>query len=111
MPAPALISFADFLANANAADVRALALLAGDEVIKTQDAAEADTYQALGVRLFNAGVVTRFRRSIEVIGGDVWHVFDGRVPVAARVYVADAAKLHIDHLRSLVKVPDLTYPV
>lgn len=94
--APAMIDFPTFLANATPTDVRALALMAGDEVIKTQDDAEADSYQALGVRLFDAGVITRFRRSLEVIGGEVWHVFDGRVPVAARVYVADTAKLYIE---------------
>lgn len=98
MSAPTMIDYTTFIANATPDDVRALALLAGDEVIKTQDAAEADTYQALGVRLFDAGVVTRFRRSIEVIGGEVWHVFDGRVPLAARVYVADAAKAYIESL-------------
>lgn len=86
-----MIDYATFIANAQPADARAMVLLASGDTIKTIDAAEADTYQALGLRLFNAGVVNRFRRSLEVIGGETWHVFDARVLPAALVYVADAA--------------------
>lgn len=95
MPAPTIITYEVFLANAQPDDVRALALLADGSVIKTMNAAEADTYEAIGVRLYNAGVVSRFRRSIETISGETWHVFDGRVVPQALVYVADAARSFI----------------
>lgn len=95
-----MISFEEFLQNANPDDVRALAILAGGELIKTQDAVEADTYQAIGVRLKQAGLLSRFRRSLEDIGDSEWHVFDGRVKTAALIYVADAAKFHIEYLRA-----------
>ena len=96
MPAPTIISYAVFLANAQPGDVRALALLSDGSVIKTMDPVEADTYEAIGVRLYNAGVVTRFRRAIETIGGETWHVFDGRVAPQAMVYIADAARSFIE---------------
>ena len=89
--APALITYASFLANAQESDIRMLALLAQGEVVKTLDSVEGDGYQAAGLRLYNAGVLTRMRRSIEVIGTDTWHVFDGRVAPQAMVYVATAA--------------------
>jgi len=91
MNAPTLIDYNTFLANAQQNDVRALGLLCNGEVVKTPDAAEADGYQAIGVRLKNAGLLTRFRRSLEVINGQDWHVFDGRVDPVAITYVAQCA--------------------
>lgn len=92
MPTPTLIDYPTFLANAQEADLRALSLLSAGELIKTQDAAEADVFEAQGVRLWDAGCLSRFRRSIEDIGGDTWHVFDARVRTGAMIYVADCAK-------------------
>lgn len=86
-----MISYNDFLANAQESDVRALGLLANGEVVKTNDAAEAETYQAIGTRLYNAGLLTRFRRSLEVLSGNTWHVFDGRVDPVAINYIATCA--------------------
>lgn len=96
MPAPTIVTYAVFLANAQPSDVRALALLSNGDVIKTMNATDADTYEAIGTRLYNAGVISRFRRSLETIGGETWHVFDARVVPQAMVYIADAAKSYIE---------------
>lgn len=86
-----MISYEDFLANAQEADVRALALLCNGEVVRTNNAQEAEGYQAMGVRLFDAGLLSRFRRSLEVINNQPWHVFDGQVHPVAITYIATAA--------------------
>lgn len=99
-PAPKIISYQVFLASAKPNDIRALALLADNETIATADVTEAEGYQALGVRLFNAGLVTRFRRSLEIVNGEVWHVFDGRVTRPARIYLADACQAYLTTLQA-----------
>lgn len=91
-PSPILISYDVFIANAEEDDIHGLALLANGEIIRTPDEAEAATYEARGMRLRNAGLLTRFRRSHEDDGGQVWHVFDAVVHPVAITYVARAAK-------------------
>ena len=105
MPAPVIIDYATFLANAQENDVRALTLLAGGNTIKTMDATEADSYEAIGVRLFNAGLVTRFRRSLEVQTTDQWHVFDGMVHPTALSYVAQCAMERVMLSREVIPAP------
>lgn len=100
--APVLIGYDVFLANAQEEDIRALALLAQGELVKTMDLVEADGYEAAGVRLYNAGLLTRMRRSLEVIGTDTWHVFDGRVAPGAINYVATAAMERVMLSRSVI---------
>ena len=100
--APVLITYEVFLANAQEQDIRALALLAQGELVKTMDSVEADSYEAAGVRLYNAGLLTRMRRSMEVIGTDTWHVFDGRVAPVAVTYVANAAMERVKLSRSVI---------
>lgn len=89
--APTIISYSVFLQNVTQADLQALATLANGEPIKTLDPVEADAYEAAGLRLKNAGLLTRIRRSLEVIGGEDWHVFDGRLDPTAHGYVAKCA--------------------
>lgn len=91
MPAPTLITYDVFIANVQEADLRALTTLSTGDTIKTMDPAEADAYQVQGIRLYDAGLLTRFRRSIEVIGGETWQVFDGRLHPQAIPYVAQCA--------------------
>jgi hypothetical protein len=102
MTAPVLIDYPTFLANVQENDVRALALLAGGNTIKTMSSTEGDTYEAIGVRLFNAGLVTRFRRSMEVQTSDVWHVFDGIVHPAALNYIAQCAMERVKLSRAVI---------
>ena len=90
MPQP--IDYATFLANAQPADVRALAYLLAGEPIRTTDPVEADAFEAQGVRLFDAGLVSRVRRSLEEgVNDTVVHVFDALLKPAAVNYVAQAA--------------------
>lgn len=91
-PAPTLITYAEFLAVAQEMDVRSMTFLAAGEPIKTEDPDEAATYRQQLDRLWSGGVLTRARESREVIGGNVWFVFDARVLPTAMVYVADCAK-------------------
>lgn len=105
MPAPTLISYETFLANAQETDIRALALLAAGDTIKTMNATEAGTYQAIGQRLYDAGCLTRFRRSLEVLNGETWHVFDGRVNPPALVYVAQCAMERVTLSREVIPAP------
>lgn len=92
MPAPAPIDYATFLANALEADINALAYLASGTVIATMDSTEAATYQAQGDRLYDAGMLTRFRSGREVRSGETWYVFDGLLSSTALNHVAQAAK-------------------
>lgn len=105
MPAPVLISYETFLANVQEQDLRALSLLASGETIKTTNAVEGDAYEAAGVRLYNAGCLTRLRRSLEVIGGETWHVFDGLVNPVALVYVANCAMERVMLSREVITPP------
>lgn len=105
MPIPTPIDYAVFLANAEEADIRALAYLASGDTIKTTDLIEASGFQAQGDRLFNAGMLTRFRRSIEVIGDAVYHVFDGRVSPTALNHVAQSAMERVKLSRDVIPVP------
>lgn len=88
MPAPQLISYEAFLEHAQELDIRALTYLAAGEPIKEPDPAVAATYRYIGERLFNSGCLTRFRESTEVLGGETWFVFDGRVAPGALNYIA-----------------------
>lgn len=89
----ALISYNDFIANAQEADINALAILAAGTQVKTTNASEADGYQAQCQRLYDAGLLTRFARGLEMTSDGVsWHTFDGRLAPEAVPYIAQAAK-------------------
>lgn len=102
MAAPAIIDYPTFLANVQEQDIRALSLMASGDLIKTMDPVEADGFEAAGVRLYNAGLVTRVRRSLETLSGETWHVFDGRVDPIAMVYVANCAMERIILSRDVI---------
>ena len=103
-PAPTPVSYADFLAAAQESDVRVLSLLAAGETPKTQDPAEKDEFEQLGNRLFDAGLLARFRVSREVISNEVWFVVDGRVHPTAVVMVAKCAMERLQLSRAPVPV-------
>lgn len=89
-----IITYANFLANAQQADILALNLLAQGIVVRTQDPVEADSYEAQCERLFQPGVecLVRYQRGKERdASGNVWHTFEGRVDPVAANYVAKAA--------------------
>ena len=100
-----IISYAGFLANAQAADILALSILAQGIVVKTQDPVEADAYEAQCERLFQPGVecLVRFQRGKERdSSGNVWHTFEGRVDPVAANYVAKAASERVHYSREEV---------
>jgi hypothetical protein len=105
MPAPVIISYEVFLANVTKDDLNALASLANGEPIKTLSAAEGDLYEAAGLRLKSAGLLLRIRRSLEVISGEDWHVFDGRLDPVAHGYVAKCASERIGFSRLPIPPP------
>lgn len=105
MPAPAPIDYATFLANAQEADIRALAYLAAGDTISTLSVTEASTYQAQCQRLYDAGMLTRFRKSNEVIGGETWYVFDGRLSPTALNHIAQCAKERVTLSREVIPAP------
>ena len=92
MPAPTPIDYTSFLANALDADISALAYMGAGVVIGTTTQAEALTFQQQGDRLYDAGLLRRFRSGREVRGGETWFIFDGELSVEAQNYVAQAAK-------------------
>ena len=105
-----LIPYEVFLLNVQVNDLHALALLASGERIGTTDATEAEAYQAQGVRLFNAGVLDRFSRSVEQRAEVTWHLFDGRINPAAAVYVARCAAERVALSREPLPTPVGTAP-
>lgn len=105
MPAPTPIDYVTFLANAQEADIRALAYLAAGNTINTLDAIEASAYQAQCQRLYDAGMLTRFRRSLEVLSGETWHVFDGRLSPTALNHIAQSAMERVTLSREVIPAP------
>ncbi len=92
MPAPQLIPWETFIAQVQADDLDALTFLAAGEPVRTQDPVQNETYKQMGIRLYTAGLLTRFRQSVEVIGNETWYLSDGRLAPAALPYVARCAK-------------------
>lgn len=105
MPAPEMISYEVFIQNVQEADLRMLSLLAGGDTMKTQDPVEAEVFKAQGIRLFSAGLLGRFRQSIEVLADDVWYVHDALVKPVALTYVAQCAKERVMLSRDPVVTP------
>ncbi len=94
-----IISYEVFLANVTQGDLQALNTLLSGQQIATPDPVEAEAYQAAGMRLFDAEVVTRLTRSVERQDGVVWHVFEARVNPVAVGYMAQAAWLGVEASR------------
>lgn len=89
-----IISYANLLANAQDADIKALNILSQNIVVRTTDPVEADAYEAQCERLFQANVecVISFKRGKERAGdGTIYHTFEARVDPVAANYVAQLA--------------------
>lgn len=89
MPTP--IDYATFLLNANNADVAALATLASGTVVATPDPVEAEAYRQQGQRLYDAGLLIRFRIGQEERSGATWYTYDAILSPTALNYVAQCA--------------------
>lgn len=86
-----MITYNEFLANAEAEDIRVMNLLSQGQRIRFNDAAEADAMFQRIARLDTAGFVLRASRSYERIDNTLWQVFDGLIDPIAATYLARAA--------------------
>lgn len=105
MPAPEIITYEVFIANVQEADLRMLSLLAGGDTMKTQDPVEAESFKQQGIRLYSAGLLGRFRQSVEILNEDSWYVHDALVKPMALTYVAQCAMERVMLSRDPVVVP------
>lgn len=87
-----MISYNDFIANVNEADLAMMTEFIQGNRITTTVAAEADALYAQAERLFTAGVVFRVVRGWELKGGVLEYSFDGYVDPVGAGYIAKAAK-------------------
>jgi hypothetical protein len=86
-----MITYDQFLANAEAEDIRVLNLLSQGQEIKFNDGAEADAMFQRIVRLDSAGFVLRVTRAYFRIDGMLWQSFTALIDPVASTYLAQAA--------------------
>lgn len=86
-----MITYDQFIANAETEDIRVLNLLAQGQEIKFNVAVEADTFFQRIQRLDTAGFVLRANRAYFRVGGVLWQGFTALIDPAASVYLARAA--------------------
>lgn len=90
-----MITYEEFLANAEAEDIRILNLLSQGQEIKFTDGAEADTMFQRVVRLDTAGFIVEASRSYRRIDGVLWQTFSALIDPVASTYLARAASERI----------------
>lgn len=86
-----MITYDQFLANAQPEDIRVLNLFAMGQRIQHTDTAEADGLVQRIARLDTAGFLLRTTRGYERKEGVLWQTFEGFVDPQAASYLARAA--------------------
>ena len=86
-----MISYPEFLANAQAEDIRVLNLLAQGQRLEFSSPAEADAMFQHIERLDSAGFVIRVSRVYERRSGVLWQSFEALIEPVASTYLAKAA--------------------
>lgn len=87
-----MVSYEQFLAEVNEADMAMLLSFAKGEWVLTRNAGEADALFAQATRLFTAKLVWRVVRGYEDKDPDVEYQFDGWVSPLAFNYITQAAR-------------------
>jgi hypothetical protein len=86
-----VITYAEFLANAQPEDIRVMNLLAQGQKLEFNDPAEAESMFQQILRLDTAGFVLRTARVFERRSGVLWQSFDALIDPVASTYLAKAA--------------------
>lgn len=86
-----MITYDQFIANAEPEDIRVLNLLSQGQEIKFSVAADADAMFQRLVRLESAGFLLRTNRAYYRVDGVLWQSFTALIEPAASVYLAQAA--------------------
>jgi len=86
-----MISYEDFLTNADSEDIRVMNLLSQGQTISFNDGGEAEAMFQRVVRLDSAGFILRASRHYERVDGVLWQRFDGLIDPVAANYLARAA--------------------
>lgn len=86
-----MITYDQFLANAEAEDIRVLNLLSQGQEIRFTDAVAADTFFQRVLRLDTAGFLLEASRKYRRIDGVLWQAFTAIIDPAASAYLARAA--------------------
>lgn len=86
-----MITYAEFLANAQPEDIRVMNLLAQGQKLEFNDPAEAESMFQQILRLDSAGFVLRAARVYERRSGVLWQSFEALIDPVASTYLAKAA--------------------
>ncbi|WFC43169.1 hypothetical protein [Pseudoxanthomonas sp. SE1] len=86
-----MISYEDFLTNAEPEDIRVMNLLSQGQTISFEDSSEAEAMFQRIARLDGAGFVLRASRHYERVDGVLWQRFEGLIDPVAANYLARAA--------------------
>lgn len=95
----AVISYNDFIANVQTADLAMMTEFIQGKRIQALSAPEADALFAQAQRLFEAGILWRVVRGYDQSSGSLVYTFDGYLVPEAAAYVSQAARERVQMSR------------
>jgi hypothetical protein len=97
-----VITYADFIANADAEDIRVMNLLSMGQRLEFVDDTEAEAMFARIARLDGAGFIIEATRKFQRRDGALWQMFDAVIEPAAAAYLARAAAERVQLSREVL---------